>query len=85
MFVPQSPCAKPRHIALHTPTTCMQVSAGAAGPSPYNLTCEVFGVPAGLYGDSSATAGPLYNPRFSLFNALLVNVLNWGDTYMQTS
>ncbi len=58
--------------------------AGAADAFPYNLTCEVFGVPDGLYG-ASATASPLHNPRFSLFNAMLVNVLGWGDTYMQTS
>ena len=58
--------------------------AGAATATPYNFTCEVFGVPAGLYG-ASAAASPLFNARFSLFNALLVNVLNWGDNYMQTS
>jgi len=53
--------------------------AGSTQRSTYNLTCEVFGAPAGLYGPSSA-ASPLLNPRFSLFNALLINVLNWGDT-----
>jgi len=55
------------------------IPAGTTRGRTYNLTCEVFGSPAGLYGPS-ATNSPLLNPRLSLFNALLINVLNWGDT-----
>lgn len=49
------------------------------GTKGCHLACEVF------QKDVSGTSSALYNEQFTGFNSLLLNVMNWGGIYLQTS
>lgn len=59
----------------HLKTPCVCADLTSTDSEGYHLACEVFDPNV-----SGRSPSSLYNPNFTTFQSLLVNVLNWGDT-----